>query len=540
MPDVLFDNVISSDTPDIHASNVRPDVVQEPPKTLTGTAWKSLGTHEFDGTNIERVRGAFGESYDAAPPSITRPGQRSFFYPDVQESMNQHWWGPAVNVLGDTAGTALAGLSGIGNSALTLGNETLRAMGLPESLIRDLNLELLRRSGEPFKPGVTPVDRPWLKREAELNRQAAADAAELKRPPTPSVVDVFEAERNARRANVPPDAATAAAIDLLKRRNMTEAQAPAPPQPWKGPPFKPTETQPTPPPPGVGYARLPTDASVAERMAMEARGWYSPADEQAARGATINPAAADRIRSSITDRVPLDPEEGTASGNTSLIQLGKDMAPHKGQPMTYAAAMQYDVRLTAERQAALNAGNKKLAEDIGNAQSALRERMQDLGEGDTSGDASTLANLPNARKAHSQRMKQMELEDIEYDASLLAPDKQDAYRRQRMTALLRNDKKMRSWSDDERGALEAQLRAGQIGPLKNLALSFVRPAAGAVGGGIGGAVGGPGGAFIGGQTGAELGGIAESALRRRLGQITLDPVTAQLLRNMPPPPPARP
>ena len=533
MADVLFDQNLSSTTPDVHANDVRqPDIIGlESPKTLTGTSWKTIGADEWGSkpVNVDRIRGAFGEVYDAAPHSITRPGQRSFMTPEQQANINKSWWGPAANLVSDTVGTGLAGLSGIGNSALTFGNEALRSFGLPETMIRDVNVEATRRAGEaPVR--INPKDVPGLRREMELNR-------EVSRPPTPSVVDVWQQQRR----QIPPDPATAAAIDLLKRNaTATSPGVPTPPEGWRGPPFAPPDKPLTPPPPGVGYARLPTGDSVADQMARESRGWYTPADEQAARGAVIKPGFGDSLRKHITDAVPSDPEEASARGNNALVQLGKETEAFKGKPMTFASAMEYDTRLTTERQAALNAGNKDLARRIGDVQEKLRDATQSLPDTATTGDASTLANLPNARKAYSQTMKQRTLEDIEYDANLLAEDKRDAYRRQRITSLLRNDKKMRGWSDDERAALEAQLRSGQIGPLKNLALSFVKPAAGAVGGAVGGVVGGPAGAFIGGQTAAEAGAMAEAALRRRLGRVTLDPVTAQLMRNMPPPPPTVP
>jgi hypothetical protein len=532
--DIIFDQTISSATPDIHANDVRqPDIVdQSQPKSLTGTSWRTIGAEEWGSkpANVEKIRGAFGEVYDAAPPSITRPYQRSLFYPEVQKKYDESWWGPAVNVVGDTAGTALAGLGGVGNAALTLGNETLRAVGLPETLIRDLNLEGLRRVGEPTRPRMHQGDREAILEHVE-------QARELNQPPTPSVVDVWKEQRR----QIPPDPTTAAAIDLL-RRNAPPASGgvPTPPAGWRGPPFQPPpERAPTPPPPGTGFARKPTDEMVSDQMARESRGWYSPADEQAARGAVIKTEVADSLRKPITDAVPSDPEVAAARGNTPLVQLAKDAKAFNGQPMSYSAAMEWDTRLTTERQAAMTAGNKDLARRIGEVQDAMRERVHGLGDADTTGDATSLANLPNARKGWNQTMKQRQLEDIEYDAGLLSEDKRDAYRRQRVTALLRNDKKMRGWSDDERAALETQLKSGQIGSLKNFALSFVKPTFGAAGGTLGGAVGGPAGAFVGGQAAAEVGARTEAALRQRLSRFTLDPVTAALSRNMPPPPPGQ-
>jgi hypothetical protein len=276
----------------------------------------------------------------------------------------------------------------------------------------------------------------------------------------------------------------------------------------------------------------------ADDMEREARGWYSPADEQAAKGATINTGAANGILKPLLDALPSDPAQAAARGPTPLTQLAKDMAPYQNQPMTYATAMELDTRLTQERRAAAaSPGGGAMARQIGIAQDGLRDRMYALKDTDTTGDATTLANLPNARQAWNQSIKQRQLDDIEYDTGLRPEDKQNAYRRQRVISMLQSDKQMATWAPDERAALEASLKSGQPGWLTNVGLSLVKPVMTTTGGTLGHAVAGVPGAIVGSHAGSELGATVQGRLRNRLSQMSLDPVSQALTGNMPPPPP---
>lgn len=275
----------------------------------------------------------------------------------------------------------------------------------------------------------------------------------------------------------------------------------------------------------------------AEEMLAQSKAGYAPADRAAAQGATINPAAADKLRGVLVDAVPDDPQTAIGKGNTPLIQLGQQYKPFQGQPMTYDAAMTLDKRLTAEKNAAASTpGGATLATDIGNAQDAFRDKLESLGDSDTTGDASTLANLPAARKAFSQYRKQSQLDDIEYNASLQkTEDAQNASRRSQVVAMLKNDNKMRGWSDDERTALETQLKSGNIGSLTNFGLGLFKPA-GKIAGGLFGSPLGVGGTVVGGEIGGELGAMTAARLRASLSKLQLDPVSQALTANMPPPP----
>ena len=277
----------------------------------------------------------------------------------------------------------------------------------------------------------------------------------------------------------------------------------------------------------------------ADEMLARSHGYYSPADKQAAQGAMINPEASNGIRGVLTDAVPTDPQKAAAVGSTPLTQLGKDYLPFNGQPMSFDTAMALDRRLTAERQVALRSGNNTLAAQLDEAQGRIREKVQGLGAGDTTGDPTALANLAPARQSFTQYVKQSQLEDIQYRASLLPEDKQNAYVQGRARALLGSDK-TRNWTDAERGVLEAAVRSGNIGTLGNISISLMRPAARAVGAGVGGATFGPGGAIVGGEIGAEAGASLQARLRAALSKITLDKVSQQLTAGMPPPPPGSP
>ena len=98
--------------------------VQPPPSDtrVMSRSYHADGTSDGWGTgNVAMVRGAFGEGYQSVPESVTRPGERSIFTPEAQRGWANSWYGPALNLVGDTVGTALGGIAGIGNSALTLG-----------------------------------------------------------------------------------------------------------------------------------------------------------------------------------------------------------------------------------------------------------------------------------------------------------------------------------------------------------------------------------------------------------------------------------
>jgi hypothetical protein len=479
--------------------------------------------------DVQNIRGAFGEGYRSVPESVTRPGERSIFTPATQESLRNGWlggWpGAALNVVGDTAGTAIGGLAGVGNSALTLGNTALSSIGLPPSLVRDINLEGTRQAGETSPlPSAWRGDRPVMQ--------------ELTKAPAPSVYDVWR-QRN---AGVPPDPTTAAAIELLRRAQPNApSNIPPPPTPFKGPPYQPPPGTNggllnVPPPPGTGFARAPYAAMTADDMLRESRGWYSPADEQAAQGAMIKPSAANDIRKTITDAVPTDPEQADAQGATPLAGLAKTITPYQGQPMSFATAMDWDTRLTQERRAAqASPGGADQARQIGDVQDALRDKIQGLGTDDTTGDPAALAALPNARQAYAQTMKQRQLEEIQYNASLLPDEKQNAYTRSQVTSMLRNDNKMRYWSDDERAALEQALKTGQPSALTNFGVSLVKPTIQAGGGAVGSLLGTPG-AIVGSQVAGSVGENLQARLRAALGQLRLGPVSQTLTRNMPPPP----
>jgi hypothetical protein len=215
------------------------------------------------------------------------------------------------------------------------------------------------------------------------------------------------------------------------------------------------------------------------------------------------------------------------------VQLGKDYQAFQDQPMSFDAAMALDRRLTDERQTALGSKNYTLASQIEDAQNKIRDKVQAVGPDDTTGDPAALANLAPARQAYTQYIKQRQIEDLKYDASLLPDDKQSAYIVSRGNTMLRGNQ-TRNWTDDERGAFEQALKGGQIGPLTNVGLQMIKPAAQFAGGTAGGAMFGTPGAIVGSQI---SGGMAEpwvAKLRAALGKVTLDDVSKQISQGVPP------
>ena len=477
------------------------------------------------GVDVPAIRGAFGEGYRSLPESVTRPGERSFFTPETQKSMAGTWWGPAVNLVGDTAGTAIGGLAGVGNSAMTLGNEALKSWGVPAPAIRDINLEATEAPVSPALHGV-----PLLPPKADM-----AAIRELSTQ-TPSLSDVWKAQR----AVIPPDPVTAA-INTLLRRNAGPDPTAAMPQPPT--PFTPVAQPPPPPSAPGGLLNIPPSPSgpppggaptmTADEILARSQGIYAPADKQAAQGAMIKPVHGDAVRTILTDAIPTDPVNAALVGNTPIVQLGKAVQPYMGEPMSFDTAMSYDRQLTTAKQAALRAGDNDMARQLGDAQDAIRAKVQGLGPDDTTGDPSALANLPQARQAYSQYIKQSQVEDLQYNASLLPDEKQNAYIRTRATAMLRGNQS-RNWSDAERGAWEQVAKSGNINPVTSFGLSLVKPATQAVGGAIGGGLFGPSGAYIGTQVAAPLGEGWQAKLRAALTRTTLDPVSQQISRGVPP------
>lgn len=284
-------------------------------------------------------------------------------------------------------------------------------------------------------------------------------------------------------------------------------------------------------PPAAAVPPRVVPQMTADDILARSHGYYSPADKQAAQGATINPSQGDAVRKVLTDAIPTDPEKAALVGNTPIVQLGKSVQPFAGQPMSFDTAMSYDRQLTTAKQAALRSGDNDMARQLGEAQDAIRDKMQSLGPGDTTGDPSALANLQQARQAYSQYVKQSQMEDLQYRASLLPEDKQDAYMRSQATSMLRGNQ-TRNWSPDERAALEQALKSGNIGSLKSLGLSLIKPftrmAAGTVG-----SVFGPAGAFVGGEIGGDLGATAAARARLAMTRFPIDAVSQQISQGVP-------
>jgi hypothetical protein len=270
-----------------------------------------------------------------------------------------------------------------------------------------------------------------------------------------------------------------------------------------------------------------------DQILERSQGYYSPADKQASQGATINPTQSDAVRSVLTNAIPTDPEKAALIGNTPIVQMAKSVQPYTGQPMSFDTAMSYDRQLTAAKQAALRSGDNDMARQLGEAQDAIRTKMQSLGPDDTTGDPSALANLAQARQAYSQYIKQSQMEDLQYRASLLPEDKQDAYMRSQATSMLRGNQ-TRNWSPEERAALEQALQSGNIGSLKSLGLSFIKPFARMAAGTVG-SVFGPAGAFVGGEIGGDLGATATARARLAMTRFPIDAVSQQISQGVPPP-----
>ena len=280
------------------------------------------------------------------------------------------------------------------------------------------------------------------------------------------------------------------------------------------------------PEPSPAAASTSTVPLTADEILTRSKQFYSPADQQAAQGAMINPGPSNGIRRVLTDAVPTDPQTAIAKGSTPLTQLGKDYADFQGQPMSFDAVMQLDRRLTAEKRTAMR-NDPDMARQIGEAQDKIRDKMQALGPDDTTGDPSALAGLQQARQAYAQYIKQSQLEDIRYGATLLPPEKQDAFVQNRTRALLKSDQS-RNWTPDERAAAEAAVTQGVRGFLSNAGISIIKPLATAAGF----KVAGPGGAWLGSTIGEAGQTTLRDALARRRPD-RLGPVSSTITQGVP-------
>jgi hypothetical protein len=533
-PTALADPLAGYQTTTSSPASDTPPPAKSP--SILNSSWSSPGkqlwgalTAPADG---DRIRGAFGEGYRSVPESVTRPGERSIFTPETQTSFRNSWPGAAANLVGDTAGTALGGLAGVGNSIYTLANEGLSF--LPDSLRRDINVEA---SQLPFAPEFRPP--------VMAPQNAPSTVREIMAPPTSSVSDVWRQQR----AATPPDPVTSA-VNTLLRRATSPTDVPTPPTP-----FAPIRQPPPPPQPSLAPGGLlnippapgsPSPATppggiptmTPDEILARSQGYYSPADKQAAQGAMIKPTQGDAVRSVLTDAIPTDPEKAALVGNTPIVEMGKNVQPFMGQPMSFDTAMSYDRQLTGRIQTALRAGDNDMARQLGQAQDAIRAKMQALGPDDTTGDPSALASLAQARQAYAQYVKQSQVQDLQYRASLVPEDKQNAYLRSQGTSMLRGNQ-TRNWTDEERGALEQAVKSGNIGTLGNVGISLIKPTTQAVGGGLGGSTFGPIGGIVGAQVGGEVGTTIQSRLRAALNKITLDKVSQQISQGVPPPPPGQ-
>lgn len=355
---------------------------------------------------------------------------------------------------------------------------------------------------------------------ADAAANATARARELGQPPAATLSDVLRQQRGP--ANMPP----------------SPMEMPPPPVPFTTTPgptsapsgglLGPTPTGgPLPGPRAAPQGGLlgPAATMTADEIRARAEGYYSTADKAAAQGAMLPQDNANAVRSAVTDIMPDDPEKARyfAKTNPTVAAAAKDVSDFSGQPMSYDSAMQLDRSLTSDIRATKDPNEQRL---LGQMQDGVRAQMDQLPD---------LDNLRAGRQAYTQYIKQSQMEDINYNASLKNdPAQVDASVRQQAAAMLKNDSKMRNWTDDERAQLEQVAKSGNIGMLGRLSVGLVKPVARALGGAAGGWVAGPVGGIVGSEIGGDIGATQAAKLRAYLSQTTLDPVMAQISRGVPP------
>ena len=286
-----------------------------------------------------------------------------------------------------------------------------------------------------------------------------------------------------------------------------------------GPPAAPPGPVPSPTPRGAAGAEpIMSAADIQAR----ARGHFSAADQAAAQGSMLPDENAAAVRKIFSDAIPTDQEQARIAAARPTVQAAKNV--DASGPMSYDTAMMLDRDLTERLRGASGSDRH----EVGLLQAKLREQMDQVPE---------LDSLAPGRQAYKQYIKQSQVEDINYGASLKNdPAAADAYVRQRTAALLKNESQMRNWTPEERAAAEAVAKSGDIGMLGRLGVSLIKPVARVAGGGLGGFVAGPGGMFVGSEVGADIGATQAARLRAALSKTTLDEVSRQITRGVPPPP----
>ena len=528
------------------------DSFSSPPSIINTSYADAPGAHNgYRGTEwgppqdpaAQRIRAAVSEAYHHGGGGIITPEYRQQIEdqpgPGPFGWINRNIVLPALGVASAVPAAVGATVGELFNAASepgTIGRRLTDASGgRPLSdLGRDINFgapavladTAVTKAGS---AGGTPVDTPQLRKFTE-----PVPPPEPTQPTYPSPRQIYEKA-------FPPDPVTDAAIELL-RRNAPSSAMPPPPIPFKGAEPPPggglLDVKPPAPPPSGGLLgpRVPQPAMTTDEMLARSQLYYNPADQQVAQNARVNPAGADSVRKLWTDAVSRDPETAAVVGNTPIVQTANNLKSFMGQPMSFDTLMKLDRQLTGQIRAAnATPGQADMARQLSTLQDALRDKMQSFGPSDTTGDPAALANLGPARQAYAQYIKGTHVDDLNYDASLLSPEKQDTYIRNRATSYLRSDKS-NNLTPDERAAWEQVAKSGDVGWFARLMLPLAKPVGALIGGKIGSFFG-PGAMYVGANVGSDLATQQAARLRAYLSQTNLEPVRAAISQNVPPIPP---
>jgi hypothetical protein len=153
-----------------------------------------------------------------------------------------------------------------------------------------------------------------------------------------------------------------------------------------------------------------------------------------------------------------------AGGDSTATDLISRLEQQRGNPMTLGAAQEVDEQIGGliDKHFDPRTGLDKVGHDLMDIQSDFRDRIQNAGVDDTTGGTTGFDALQQGRQAWAQAMKMKDLERIQRWGEL-SPDNTSSavsgYARQ----LLKNDARMRGWSDDEQAALRDVADRGVIG-----------------------------------------------------------------------------
>lgn len=250
----------------------------------------------------------------------------------------------------------------------------------------------------------------------------------------------------------------------------------------------------------------PTTSAAAKAIASQ---YYQQAQDT---GGVLKPSFTNDFVDQLSQIAPQTAQGKIIAGDTPITQLVQRAQALRDQPLSLPAVQEIDEHLgnLVDQQYGLK-GLSKDGRNILNAQSTLRDMVQNASPDDVVGGTDGFDALSNGRQAWNQASKMQQIEKIQNRAA--QSDNPATTIKSGVRTLLSNPSYTRGWSDDEISALKNAGDRGVIGgALQTMGSGLVPYVATAVGEGIGGLPGAAIGGGIG-HVGSKLAKSAGTALQ---------------------------